>query len=115
MDASQFVPDNRMLPNCINEYFGAYYNGRNKARIHVCGSVIIQAMSVNEETRMKKILHLWIVGMSLVLAACGSKLGKPSTKIDVTMTDFQFSPNSFTVPAGQEITFTSSNTGGVVH
>jgi uncharacterized cupredoxin-like copper-binding protein len=31
------------------------------------------------------------------------------------MTDFQFQPSRFTVPAGQEITFTSSNNGAVVH
>jgi uncharacterized cupredoxin-like copper-binding protein len=31
------------------------------------------------------------------------------------MTDFQFQPSQFTVPAGQEITFTSSNNGAVVH
>ena len=31
------------------------------------------------------------------------------------MTDFQFQPNQFTVPAGQEITFRSSNNGAVVH
>jgi uncharacterized cupredoxin-like copper-binding protein len=31
------------------------------------------------------------------------------------MTDFQFQPNQFTVPAGQEITFNSTNNGAVVH
>jgi uncharacterized cupredoxin-like copper-binding protein len=31
------------------------------------------------------------------------------------MTDFQFQPSQFTVPAGQEITFNSSNNGAVVH
>jgi uncharacterized cupredoxin-like copper-binding protein len=31
------------------------------------------------------------------------------------MTDFQFSPSQFSVPAGQEITLDSSNTGAVVH
>jgi uncharacterized cupredoxin-like copper-binding protein len=31
------------------------------------------------------------------------------------MTDFQFQPNQFTVPAGQEITFNSANNGAVVH
>jgi uncharacterized cupredoxin-like copper-binding protein len=31
------------------------------------------------------------------------------------MTDFQFQPNTFTIPAGQEITFSSSNNGAVVH
>jgi uncharacterized cupredoxin-like copper-binding protein len=31
------------------------------------------------------------------------------------MTDFQFQPNQFTVPAGQEITFKATNNGAVVH
>ncbi|HEX2996058.1 MAG TPA: cupredoxin domain-containing protein, partial [Anaerolineales bacterium] len=51
---------------------------------------------------------------SLILVSCGGA-GGASTKIDVTMTDFQFQPSQFTVPAGQEITFTSSNNGAVVH
>ena len=64
---------------------------------------------------MKKLLSLWIVGMSLALAACGNNAASPSTEINLTMTDFQFSPNAFTVPAGQEITLNLENTGGVVH
>jgi uncharacterized cupredoxin-like copper-binding protein len=52
---------------------------------------------------------------SLMLAACGGSSSSPSTTIDVTMTDFQFQPSQFTVPAGREITFKSSNNGGVVH
>jgi len=51
--------------------------------------------------------------MLILLTACGA--GGASDKIDVTMTDFQFQPSQFTVPAGQEITFTSSNNGAVVH
>jgi uncharacterized cupredoxin-like copper-binding protein len=31
------------------------------------------------------------------------------------MTDFQFQPSQFTIPAGQQISFTSSNNGAVVH
>jgi uncharacterized cupredoxin-like copper-binding protein len=31
------------------------------------------------------------------------------------MTDFQFQPSQFTIPAGQEITFTATNNGAVVH
>jgi plastocyanin len=51
--------------------------------------------------------------MLILLTACGA--GGASDKIDVKMTDFQFQPSQFTVPAGQEITFTSSNNGAVVH
>jgi plastocyanin len=52
--------------------------------------------------------------LSLTIVSCGGA-GGPSTTIDVTMTDFQFQPSQFTVPAGQEITFKSSNNGAVVH
>jgi plastocyanin len=62
---------------------------------------------------MKRIFIIAAVFLSLMLAACGG--GGPSTKINVTMTDFQFQPNLFTVPAGQEITFNSTNNGAVVH
>lgn len=51
---------------------------------------------------------------SLILTSCGAG-GGATTTINVTMTDFQFQPNQFTIPAGQEITFNSTNTGAVVH
>ena len=62
---------------------------------------------------MKRILIIAAVSLSLMLVSCGG--GGASTKINVTMTDFQFQPNQFTVPAGQEITFDSTNNGAVVH
>lgn len=62
---------------------------------------------------MKKTLLILSVLLSLVLVSCGTD--GPTTTINVTMTDFQFQPNHFTVPAGQEITFNSSNNGAVVH
>jgi uncharacterized cupredoxin-like copper-binding protein len=64
---------------------------------------------------MKKVLFVWVAGMSLLLAACGAKAAGASTKIDVTLSDFQFQPNEFTVPAGQDITLNVTNSGGVVH
>ena len=51
--------------------------------------------------------------MLIMLTSCAA--GGVSNTIDVTMTDFQFQPSQFTIPAGQEITFTSSNNGAVVH
>jgi len=62
---------------------------------------------------MKRTLIIAAVCLSLILVSCGG--GGASTKINVTMTDFQFQPNQFTVPAGQEITFNSVNNGAVVH
>lgn len=53
------------------------------------------------------------ISLMLVLTACGA--GGPSTTITVTLTDFQFSPNTFTVPAGQEITVNATNTGAIEH
>ncbi len=62
---------------------------------------------------MKKIFLLFVLLMSLALSACGKK--GASTDINVVLTDFQFTPNTFTVPAGKEISFTAVNNGSVVH
>ena len=62
---------------------------------------------------MKKSLCLLIVLLTLIIASCGA--AGPTTTLNVTMTDFQFTPNQFTVPAGQEITLNVENTGAVVH
>jgi uncharacterized cupredoxin-like copper-binding protein len=63
---------------------------------------------------MKRIIIVFMaVLLSLVLTSCGG--GGPTTTINVMMTDFQFTPNQFTVPAGQEITLNVTNTGAVVH
>ncbi len=62
---------------------------------------------------MKKYLSIFaVLILSLILTACG---GGPSTSIKVTMTDFQFDPMEFTVPAGQEITVNATNEGAVEH
>jgi uncharacterized cupredoxin-like copper-binding protein len=63
---------------------------------------------------MRLILSVWIAAISIVLASCGGA-SAPTTKIDLTVTDFQFSANSFTVPAGKEITLNTSNSGAVLH
>ena len=62
--------------------------------------------------RMK--IMIWVVAISLALASCGG-VSAPTTTIDVTMTDFQFSPSAFTVPAGEQITLKSTNSGAVIH
>ena len=64
---------------------------------------------------MKKTFFFKILFISMVLTACGKSASSPSTKLDVTMTDFQFTPNQFTVPAGKEITLNATNSGAVIH
>ncbi len=54
-----------------------------------------------------------LIALALVLSACGA--GGPSTNLNVSMTDFQFNPNTFVIPAGQVITVHASNNGAVVH
>jgi len=63
---------------------------------------------------MKKHLVIFaVLTLSLILTACGG--GGAKTDIKVTMTDFQFDPMEFTVPAGKEITVTATNEGAVEH
>jgi plastocyanin len=62
---------------------------------------------------MRKNHFILILIIGLFLASCGG--GGPSTTIDVTLTDFQFLPNTFNIPAGQEITINAVNNGAVVH
>lgn len=65
---------------------------------------------------MKKIVIIFCTGLflSVILGACGASAG-PSKSLDVTMTDFMFSPNTFTVPAGAQISFSATNNGAVAH
>ena len=62
---------------------------------------------------MTRKLFVLIVILGLMLVSCGES--GPVTTIKLILTDFQFSPNTFTVPAGQEITFDAQNQGAVVH
>ncbi len=56
------------------------------------------------------------VSLALILTSCsGSSANAPSTSINVTLTDFAFSPATFTVPAGAQISFTAVNNGADVH
>ena len=65
---------------------------------------------------MKKLLTLatLVTILSLALSACGGA-GGPSTSIKAEFTDFVFTPNEWTIPAGQEITLTVNNAGAVIH
>ena len=63
---------------------------------------------------MNKYSFALLLLMVLLIASCGGG-GAASTTIDVTLTDFAFTPNAFTVPAGQEITLNIISNGAVVH
>jgi uncharacterized cupredoxin-like copper-binding protein len=63
---------------------------------------------------VKKLLVALLFIMLLILSACGGG-GGPSTTINVTMTDFMFTPDSFMVLAGKEITLNATNNGAVEH
>ncbi len=67
-----------------------------------------------------------LVGITLVLAACGSGESNQASDvertesasadtIEVTMKDFAYQPSSITVPAGKEVTLQFTNTGSVEH
>jgi uncharacterized cupredoxin-like copper-binding protein len=62
----------------------------------------------------KNLLFSLLIIFSLVLASCGGG-GGVSKSIKVTMTDFQFNPDRFTIPAGQEITLSATNNGAITH
>lgn len=65
---------------------------------------------------MKKPIALFmtVIVLSLALTACGAG-NAPSTNLKVDFTDFVFTPNTFVIPAGQEITLTATNSGAVIH
>jgi uncharacterized cupredoxin-like copper-binding protein len=54
-----------------------------------------------------------LAALSMVIGACGGDAA--STNLEVTTTDFQFSPNSWTVTAGEEISIDITNEGSVLH
>ena len=63
---------------------------------------------------MKKFIAITLlVVFSLVLSACGG--GQSTTKINITMTDFKYDMENYTVAAGQEITVNIKNEGAVIH
>jgi uncharacterized cupredoxin-like copper-binding protein len=67
---------------------------------------------------MKTIVKIICVlaAMSLGLAACATSVAQGASKqLSVELTDFTFAPDTFTVPAGQEVTLNLKNTGKVEH
>lgn len=60
---------------------------------------------------MKLINFLLVLFLFAQLAACN----RLPTTIDVTLSDFNYTPNEITVPAGEEITLNLENDGFVSH
>ncbi|MCD8510583.1 MAG: cupredoxin domain-containing protein [Bacillus sp. (in: Bacteria)] len=52
----------------------------------------------------------FLLGMIFLLVGCGT-----DTSIEVEGDEFEFTPSEVTIPAGEEITLTFTNTGREVH
>lgn len=62
---------------------------------------------------MKKKLSFVLILATLILSACGQN-GSSNT-INVEITDFAFTPNHFSIPAGEQITLHVTHNGLVEH
>ena len=51
---------------------------------------------------------------ALAIGACGDD-DEPSTSIDATASEFEFEPDAWTAPVGEELTVTFENGGSVDH
>jgi plastocyanin len=76
--------------------------------------------NANEEVVMMRLrTGVWVVasGAVLVLGACGDDDDDDgaSTEIEATASEFQFEPDSWTVPAGEEFTIEFENGGETDH
>jgi uncharacterized cupredoxin-like copper-binding protein len=60
---------------------------------------------------MKTRSLLLLLSLALQLAACNNS----PTTLSVTMSDYSYTPDTFTVPAGKEITLNMKNEGFVSH
>ena len=58
-------------------------------------------------------LYALLAVFTLILTACG--VGQSKTKVNVTMTDFKYDVDRYTISAGQEITMNVKNEGAVIH
>ena len=56
-----------------------------------------------------------LVVLSFALSGCAAATAANNTSLSVDLTDFTFKPDTFTVPAGKEITLNVTNKGANVH
>ena len=63
--------------------------------------------------KTRKSMALLLVVLAVALAACSG--GGASTDIEVDMKEFVFDPQSWEIPAGEEITITLTNSGTIAH
>ena len=66
---------------------------------------------------MKKLFAVFglILVLSIALAACGGGSSGGANTLNISMSDFAFSPSSWSVTAGSSVTVTMKNTGAVPH
>lgn len=62
---------------------------------------------------MRRLLLTLLLLLPLLTACGGANAAKTNHRI--TLTDFAYTPNQLTVPAGKEITLDAANTGAVIH
>ena len=56
-----------------------------------------------------------ILSVMLLTSACSGGVEEASTELSATVQEFSFSPSTWTVPAGQEISIAVNNAGTVLH
>jgi len=77
------------------------------AKVHLRGP----SKSLEGIVKRLALLCVLAIALSTVLAACASS----GPSINVILTDFAYSPNTFTVPAGATVTLKAVNNGTVEH